>query len=199
MDRRRQLKLGKSPQLSRLLFRAMDGSSLVEFAISLPLLVVLVVGVFDFGGAFNLKQELNNAAREGATFAASQPTNDLDSATPPSVDAVRFLVDAYLLRAKINDCGLGGVSMPGSGGGLTWTYNAYGCGSNPWLVLTIERGLAVPADFPRVADPVNVLYTRVTIKYPYQWHFNSVIQLLIPGANFALTQISTDAAVINTN
>ena len=78
-----------------------DGSSLVEFAISLPLLVVLMIGILDFGAAFNLKQELNNAMREGATFAAGQPTNDLLNATgtPPSVDAVRRLVDAYLVAA----------------------------------------------------------------------------------------------------
>ena len=47
---------------------------------ALPLLVVFVVGIFDFGGAFNLKQMLNNIAREGARFASSLPTNDLDAA-----------------------------------------------------------------------------------------------------------------------
>ncbi len=48
-----------------------SGSQLLEFAVALPLLVVFVVGIFDFGGAFNLKQKLNNIAREGARFASS--------------------------------------------------------------------------------------------------------------------------------
>ena len=48
-----------------------SGSQLLEFAVALPLLVVFVVGIFDFGGAFNLKQMLNNIAREGARFASS--------------------------------------------------------------------------------------------------------------------------------
>ena len=61
--------------LSRL--QGMEAAALIEFAVALPLLVVLVMGIFDFGGAFNLKQELNNAVREGAGFGASQPTNDL--------------------------------------------------------------------------------------------------------------------------
>ena len=50
------------------LLRDTNGAALIEFAVALPLLVVLVVGIFDFGGAFNLKQELNNAVREGARF-----------------------------------------------------------------------------------------------------------------------------------
>src|SRR5579859_4431683 len=86
-------------RLSRL--RRTEAAALIEFAVALPLLVVLVVGIFDFGGAFNLKQELNNAVREGAHFAATQPSNDLALGIfkPPSVDAVRFLVDSYLQTA----------------------------------------------------------------------------------------------------
>jgi TadE-like protein len=84
------------------------GASVVEFAVALPLLVVLLVGIFDFGAAFNLKQQLYNAARQGARFGASQPMNDLCTpcAVPPSVSAIRYVVDSYLTNAKINDCGL---------------------------------------------------------------------------------------------
>ncbi|MGA7380136.1 MAG: TadE/TadG family type IV pilus assembly protein, partial [Terriglobales bacterium] len=79
-------------------FASIEASSLAEFAVALPLLVVLVVGIFDFGGAFNQKQELNAAVREGARLGASQPTNDLAyGIAPPSCDAVRYLVEAYLL------------------------------------------------------------------------------------------------------
>jgi len=38
------------------------GSQMVEFAVTLPLLMVFVVGIFDFSGAFTLKQKLTNAA-----------------------------------------------------------------------------------------------------------------------------------------
>ncbi len=84
----------------------------MSFAVALPLLVVLVVGIFDFGGAFNLKQELNNAVREGARFGAAQPSNDITPRTnqkPPSVDAIRYVVDSYLKTAHINDCGLNAI------------------------------------------------------------------------------------------
>ena len=43
-----------------------EGSELLEFALVVPLLLVFVVGIVDFGSAYNLKQQLNNAAREGA-------------------------------------------------------------------------------------------------------------------------------------
>ena len=37
------------------LLRGAQGAALLEFAISLPLLVVFVVGIYDFSGAFNQK------------------------------------------------------------------------------------------------------------------------------------------------
>jgi Flp pilus assembly protein TadG len=174
-----------------------EGASLVEFAVALPLLVVLVVGIFDFGGAFNLKQELNNAVREGARYGASLPSNDLlNSGTPPTVDAIRFLVDSYLQAAKINDCGLSAAPDPGLSGPYTWNFTASGCASN--LVLKVERGVLVQENVGS-NNPVaiQVVCTRVTLTYPYQWRFNSVIQLLVSGANYGLTSITSSATSVN--
>src|SRR5262249_40708418 len=137
------------------------------------------------------------AVREGARFASSQPTNDLASVSPapPSVDAVRFVVDSYLQTAKINDCGLstatGNLSTT-----LTWSYNA-SCGSTGSLTLTLHRGKFVGETVG--ADTINVLCTTVTITYPYQWHFNNVIQLLVPGANYTFANITSTAVTINMN
>jgi hypothetical protein len=39
--------------------------------------------------------------------------------------------------------------------------------------------------------------TYVQIQYPYQWHFNNVIQLLVPGANYVLTTVNSDATAAN--
>ena len=44
-------------------FRDEQGAALLEFAISLPLLVVFIVGIFDFSGAFNQKQKIEQAAQ----------------------------------------------------------------------------------------------------------------------------------------
>ena len=47
-----------------------DGASvIVEFALTLPLLLLILMGVFDFGMAFQEKLLAINAAREGARTA----------------------------------------------------------------------------------------------------------------------------------
>jgi hypothetical protein len=47
-----------------------EGASAVEFALILPLLILLVVGVFEFGLAWYRTQNLASAAREGARLAS---------------------------------------------------------------------------------------------------------------------------------
>jgi hypothetical protein len=37
----------------------------------------------------------------------------------------------------------------------------------------------------------------VNISYPFQWHFNNVIQLLAPSANYSLGNIPVDATAVN--
>jgi Flp pilus assembly protein TadG len=177
-------------------FSDSSGSQLLEFAVALPLLVVFVVGIFDFGGAFNLKQILNNIAREGARFASSLPRNDLDAiGTPQSVTAIRDLVVAHLQASRLNDCGL--ATQPAANGPVTtWTYTTAGGGCPRPVVLTIERGYAFPTVMG--AYTFNVMSTRISLKYPYSWHFNQVITLLVPGATYqSVTQINTDATVPN--
>jgi hypothetical protein len=46
------------------------GASAVEFAIILPVLIMIVFGIFQFGFAFNKYISLTHAAREGARLAA---------------------------------------------------------------------------------------------------------------------------------
>jgi len=114
-------------------FTTAEASQILEFAVALPLLAVFIVGTFDFSQAFNLKQKLNNAAREGARFASNLPTNDLSNATscgsppsPASVCAVRDLVSAYLQKARIN-----GLRTEHEGGFGYHTVDL--CGFGKWL------------------------------------------------------------------
>ena len=45
------------------------GQALVEFALALPILILLLVGIFDLGRAVYAFNTINNAAREGARLA----------------------------------------------------------------------------------------------------------------------------------
>jgi Flp pilus assembly pilin Flp len=49
--------------------RGQDGAAAVEFALLLPLLVVLLFGFIQFGMAFNTRIQATNAAREAARLA----------------------------------------------------------------------------------------------------------------------------------
>ena len=49
--------------------RGEDGAAAVEFALLLPLLVLLLFGFIQFGMAFNTRIQATNAAREGARAA----------------------------------------------------------------------------------------------------------------------------------
>ena len=85
--------------------------------------------------------------------------------------------------------------MPFSGGGLTWTYNPTGGGCS--LTLTISRQIFVQETVG--GSTVYVPCTTVHISYPYQWHFNNVIRLLVPGANYTFTNLISDSTAVNMN
>lgn len=54
--------------------RSERGQALVEFALILPLFVLLLVGILDFGRAIYAYNTVNNAARQGARLAVVDQT-----------------------------------------------------------------------------------------------------------------------------
>jgi Flp pilus assembly pilin Flp len=56
------------------------GSSMVEFAVVLPLLLVLLVGIVDFGRYMYAGIELGNAARAGVQYGARSALTAVDTA-----------------------------------------------------------------------------------------------------------------------
>ena len=175
------------------------GSQIVEFAVALPLLLVLVVGIFDFGNAFNLKQKLTNAAREAARLGSSQSTSDLTQTPPNSVLAIRDLVSNYLLNAKINDCGIGTSAATPAGGSTPWKWTFSGtCPNGSNFVLTVDRGNVFTSSVTTGGNAIKVISTNVTISYPYSWQFNRVIGLLVSGASYpASTSILVNSTMEN--
>lgn len=180
------------------------GAALLEFAIALPLLVVFVVGIYDFSGAFNEKQKIEQAAQEGAILAGTLPTSDIqqtavnqDSLKPVVVAIFNSLAAGGILPNA--NLGAGCIMPPPTpapaGPPLAWKYTISGCSKAPYsgdeLVITINRGW-VPT-----AGPPAAIGTVVTVAYPYHWQFNSVIQLLIPGASYAAPILTESATVHN--
>jgi Flp pilus assembly protein TadG len=56
--------------------RDQRGAALLEMAFTLPLLLLISVGIFEFGRAFEVWQVLTNAAREGARVAVLPGISD---------------------------------------------------------------------------------------------------------------------------
>jgi Flp pilus assembly protein TadG len=61
--------------------RASRGQAMVEFALILPVILLLVVGMLEFARAWNLHQVMTDAAREGARrLVLNEETSDWDTA-----------------------------------------------------------------------------------------------------------------------
>lgn len=86
----------------------MSGQSLIEFTLLLPLLFLMVMGLFDIGRAVFYYATLNTAVREGTRFAIVQ--SDCDYKSNPG-DCSGSYLDSYPLdcqnatsTANINIC-----------------------------------------------------------------------------------------------
>jgi Flp pilus assembly protein TadG len=192
---------------SQQLVRDTRGAQLVEFAVALPLLVVFVVGIFDFSGAFTLKQKLTNISLDAARTAAADPANDLSSSIPTSVYDVYYLIDNYLVANQINDCSLG---LPAASGTLKWQMTGTGNGCpSAGLTITVNRGYYFPANIDTQNASLNctgqspgsevaVISTCVSIQYPYQWRFGKVASLLGRAATLPTT-INAAGVAMNEN
>ena len=69
-------------------FRGEEGTSVVEFALVAPVLLLVIVGILDLGRAVNAYVTVSNAAREGSHYAIIHPT----AAPSAIVNAVRTRV-----------------------------------------------------------------------------------------------------------
>jgi len=136
------------------------GVELVEFALVLPLLLLLIAGVWDFGSAFLLKDKMTNAAREGARIAVSTPLNSADcsSSTPCSIVAAANAVRQYMSGAG-NDAGCIVPEQPASFAAPDRAN--YLCESG--IALEIDRGAVIETETGSIPA------TRVTLTFPVRW------------------------------
>ena len=57
------------------------GSALIEASITIPIILLISVGIFEFGRAYQTQQILVNASREGARLAVIEGTTDTEVKT----------------------------------------------------------------------------------------------------------------------
>ena len=86
----------------RLVRACQHGSAAIEFALTMPFLIVLLVGLFDFGASVMNAMALEAAARVGAQYALSQPTDTAGIAA--AVSAATRLDPSTLTITSSNFC-----------------------------------------------------------------------------------------------
>jgi Flp pilus assembly protein TadG len=78
------------------------GAALLEAAITLPLLLLVSVGIFEFGRAYQTWQILTNAAREGARIAVLSDSSNSDITARVS----QYMTDGQLSAANSASIGI---------------------------------------------------------------------------------------------
>lgn len=81
------------------------GAAAVEFALILPLLMVLVFGIINYGDMLSVRQSVSQAASEGARAAAVDPGSD----TVKKAAAMKAVEQA--LDAQGQKCSSGGCTV----------------------------------------------------------------------------------------
>ena len=202
----RQIHFRKAQRIAGFDPRSDGGAQIVEFAVALPLLIVFVVGIFDFSNAYTMKQKLTNIASAAAHTAASEPASDLanpSSPVPESVADAFQMIDSYILENHLSDCG---IALSGSAP-LYWTFTgSSGCPGGGMTVI-INRGYYFPITgsnlpnltcTPQAGGAASVVATCVSVQYGYQWRFGQAASLL--GRNITLpTTIKAVAVAMNEN
>jgi Flp pilus assembly protein TadG len=130
--------------------RGQEGQAIIELALTLPLLLLVVFGVFDFGFLFQRYEVVTNAAREGARVGVLPGY----SVTDAENRAVAYL-DA------------GGV------GGASVSTRARPCGqgvaANSRCVVATTGTLTLPAVGTAPARTVPTVTVEVQFDYPFRF------------------------------
>lgn len=85
-----------------------SGASAVEFALLLPVLVMILFGIIEFGFAMYRQTILTNASREGARLGIVQST------PPITAGQINAAIDTYLTPAGINPADVSRAIIPGA-------------------------------------------------------------------------------------
>lgn len=162
--------------------RGERGSQLLEFALALPILLLLAVGVLDFGSMFALKAKLTNAAREAARIVVSTPLTNLTctGTVPCPIQAAVNDVKNYLSKAGV-DASCFDATTASTSTARSWTFT---CGNG--ASLEINRGVLI------TSGTLTVPSTRVVLTWPVKWKLAG----FLPASSFPST---VDAIVTMAN
>lgn len=180
--------------------RGTEGVEIYEFAMALPLLLVLVIGIIDFAKAYNTQQVITNTARMAARTIVSTPLSVYDpnctwtssspgSGVPCPIQGVVYSAANYLTQAGLTD----GACLTSAAASFTspmeWTYT---CNS---VTLDINHAYNLTGG----ANGGIVSNTKVSVSYPFTFMFGRLIGLLVPGATGPQGQLLLRSSTVMQN
>ena len=121
--------MGRISHDFRKLTRSPEGAAAVEFAIILIPLLVLIVGIIDFGHMLMVKQVITNASREGARVGVVYPAPSPFAATITT--AVKNYLDSAGVGPNVAGTPVSPTSPPVSGNNLTVTVTV----NKDWFII----------------------------------------------------------------
>jgi Flp pilus assembly protein TadG len=130
--------------------RGEQGQALVEFALILPIILLLVVGMLEFARAWNLHQVMTDAAREGARRAVLADTKAIDGQTQDSVYAAmwnrlaQFGYDPSKATMTITTPGSAVAKWKETGANITVNLRCpYRFWAVPWMSITMRSSFTM--------------------------------------------------------
>lgn len=139
-------------------------SQVAEAALVLPLVFMMLLGIYWFGRAFNIYATINHAAREAARAGAAQTCASCGNAHISTVQGTA-IIDAILQASSVDPNQIilhDPTPQPCPIPGFTMERNVLGSNNN---VLYYNYALLTPVGSPYPP----VCGVRVTFQYPYQF------------------------------
>lgn len=132
--------------------RDVRGAAAVEFALILPVLMILVFGIINYGDMLSVRQSVSQAASEGARAAAVDPGNEA-----AKIDSAKKAVESAL-DAQDQEC-----TGWGSGSGQCNVTIAACAGEPTKQCATVKVDIQYDAIIPGfgIVLPDNLTYTAV--------------------------------------
>jgi Flp pilus assembly protein TadG len=170
----------------RVLLRNTRGSEIAETAMILPLLFMMVMGIFWFGQAFRIYGTITHAAREGARAAVAPTCTTCAAATTPAQNAVTAVNNA-LAAAKLD---LNQVQQPTTAPVLFACSTSLGTSCGAAVPCTyvgaskvcVQANVQLSSCTPTYTPPgVATCGTSVSFGYKYPYHFTVPLTTLDLG------------------
>lgn len=149
------------------------GSEIAEAALVLPILFMLLLGIYWFGRAFNVYATINHAAREGARAGTAATCATCGSPNAPlTADQIAAQVKQALQASSLDPAqvtNLGGTRTA-CDGVTPVSCSTVGGAGNPQICVRFNVQLQPPASLP-AGSGAPACGVSVEFQYPYQFSF----------------------------